>query len=255
MAEYYATIILAVQPEGPYDIGGFSLGGLFAYEVVRQLQLRGADVGSLVMLDTLDAVSTNKANALIVGGDFAPDVVTKVSDYRAVNLILGNNSFDSHSGAAPILRRDEVDTTLGTEEFLDSLIAMALERGVTKTESQLRGRVKQLSRYLNATQGENFEVQPLPKRDGLRCYYLRNRSGKFFGAFEDFMVLFPNPELPTVDGIAYWQEWADEIDDFFTIDVDTSMHSEVMTDPGSLDKLMRLSDRLYAPEALTEEGS
>jgi hypothetical protein len=32
------------------------------------------------------------------------------------------------------------------------------------------------------------------------------------------------------------------------------MHSEVMTDAGSLDKLMRLSDRLYAPEAVTPEG-
>ncbi|MFG2289392.1 SDR family NAD(P)-dependent oxidoreductase [Streptomyces sp. NPDC048595] len=248
MAEHYASLILAVQPEGPYDIGGFSLGGLFAYETVRQLQLKGADVRTLVMLDTLDAASTNKANALIVGGNFDADVVTKVSDFRAVNLILGNNRFDSHGGASPILRRDEVDTTLDPAAFLDSLIAAALDRGVSKTEAQLRSRVRQLSRYFEATQGETYTVDPLPRRDGLRCYYLRNRGGKFFGAFEEHMVLFPNPDLPTVDGIAYWQEWADQIDDFFTIDVDTSMHAEVMTAPQSLDKLMRLGDRLYAAE-------
>ncbi|MFF7725379.1 SDR family NAD(P)-dependent oxidoreductase [Streptomyces sp. NPDC008001] len=248
MAEYYATVILAVQPDGPYDIGGFSLGGLFAYEVVRQLQLRGADVNSLVMLDTLDGESTNKANALIVGGDFAPDTVAKVSAFRAVNLILGNNRFDSHGGATPILRRDEVDTTLDAPEFLDSLIEAALARGIKKTEAQLRARVGQLARYFEATQGETYTVRPLPRRDGLRCYYLRNRGGKFFGAFEEHMVLFPNPELPAVDDIAYWQEWADEIDDFFAIDVDTTMHAEVMTAPQSLDKLMRLCDRLYAAE-------
>ncbi|QTZ90306.1 SDR family NAD(P)-dependent oxidoreductase [Streptomyces auratus] len=248
MAEHYASLILAVQPEGPYDIGGFSLGGLFAYETVRQLQLKGADVSTLVMLDTLDAESTNKANALIVGGNFDADVVTKVSDFRAVNLILGNNRFDSHGGSTPILRRDEVDTTLEPKAFLDSLIETAVARGVSKTETQLRSRVRQLARYFEATQGETYTVDPLPKRDGLRCYYLRNRGGKFFGAFEEHMVLFPNPDLPTVDDIAYWQEWADQIDDFFTIDVDTSMHAEVMTAPQALDKLMRLCDRLYAAE-------
>ncbi|MGW1373518.1 SDR family NAD(P)-dependent oxidoreductase [Streptomyces sp. NPDC002446] len=248
MAEHYASLILAVQPEGPYDIGGFSLGGLFAYETVRQLQLRGADVRTLVMLDTLDAEATNKANALIVGGNFDDDVVTKVSDFRAVNLILGNNRFDSHGGASPILRRDEVDTSLEPAAFLDSLIDAALARGVSKTEAQLRSRVRQLSRYFAATQGETYTVEPLPRRDGLRCYYLRNRGGAFFGAFEEHMVLFPEPGLPTVDGIAYWQQWADQIDDFFTIDVDTSMHAEVMTAPQSLDKLMRLCDRLYAAE-------
>ncbi|MGW2366732.1 SDR family NAD(P)-dependent oxidoreductase [Streptomyces sp. NPDC001667] len=257
MADYYATVILAVQPEGPYDIGGFSLGGLFAYEVVRQLQQRGAEVASLVMLDTLDADATNKANALIVGGDFSPEVVSKVSNFRAVNLILGNNRFDSHGGATPILHRDDVDTTLDGTKFLDSLIDAALARGINKTETQLRARVRQLARYFEAMQGETYTVDPLPRRDGLRCYYLRNRGGEFFGAFEDHMVLFPNPELPTVDGITYWQQWADEIDDFFTIDVDTSMHAEVMTAPESLDKLMRLCDRLYAaevPAALSARG-
>ncbi|MER7986302.1 SDR family NAD(P)-dependent oxidoreductase [Streptomyces noursei] len=248
MAEHYASLIRAVQPAGPYDIGGFSLGGLFAYETVRQLQLSGAEVRTLVMLDTLDAESTNKANALIVGGNFDADVVTKVSDFRAVNLILGNNRFDSHGGATPILRRDEVDTTLDTTAFLDSLIDAALARGISKTEAQLRSRVRQLSRYFEATQGETYTVDPLPHPDQLRCYYLRNRGGKFFGAFEEHMVLFPNPDLPTVDDVAYWQEWADRIDDFFTIDVDTSMHAEVMTAPQSLDKLMRLCDRLYAAE-------
>ncbi|MEU6129880.1 SDR family NAD(P)-dependent oxidoreductase [Saccharopolyspora sp. NPDC047091] len=248
MAEFYAGLILSVQPEGPYDIGGFSLGGLFAYEVVRQLQLRGAEVRTLVMLDTLDAESTNRANEIIVGGDFSPEVVGKVSDFRAVNLILGNNSFESHSGGMPILRRDEVDTALDGPAFLDSLIAKALERGVKKTESQLRSRVRQLSRYLEATQAERYELHPLPKPDGLSCYYLRNNSREFFGAFRDYMVLFPNDELTTVDGTDYWLGWPERMDDFFTIDVDTSMHSEVMTAPASLEKLMRLCDRLYGPE-------
>ncbi|MFR9728370.1 SDR family NAD(P)-dependent oxidoreductase [Saccharopolyspora sp. MS10] len=248
MAEFYADLVRAVQPEGPYDIGGFSLGGLFAYEVVRQLQLRGAEVRSLVMLDTLDAEATNAANDIIVGGDHSPEIVSKVSDYRAVNLILGNNSFESHQDDAPILRRDEVDPALDGPAFLDSLIRAALDRGVKKNEAQLRSRVRQLARYLEATQGERYELRELPRPDELSCYYLRNASGEFFGAFREYMVLLPDDSLPQVDGTEYWRGWAERIDDFFTIDVDTSMHSEVMTAPAALEKLLRLCDRLYAPE-------
>ncbi len=41
-----------VQPEGPYLLGGFSGGGLTAYEMARQLEAAGERVALLVMLDT-----------------------------------------------------------------------------------------------------------------------------------------------------------------------------------------------------------
>ncbi|MHA6346813.1 type I polyketide synthase [Roseivivax sp. CAU 1761] len=41
-----------VQPEGPYLVGGFSGGGITAYEIVRQLEEMGDRVALLVMLDT-----------------------------------------------------------------------------------------------------------------------------------------------------------------------------------------------------------
>jgi acyl transferase domain-containing protein/thioesterase domain-containing protein/acyl carrier protein len=41
-----------VQPRGPYLLGGFSGGGITAYEVARQLRAQGETVGLLVLLDT-----------------------------------------------------------------------------------------------------------------------------------------------------------------------------------------------------------
>ncbi|MEZ5979128.1 MAG: SDR family NAD(P)-dependent oxidoreductase [Planctomycetota bacterium] len=41
-----------VQPEGPYLLGGFSGGGLTAFEMARQLRAQGEEVAALVMLDT-----------------------------------------------------------------------------------------------------------------------------------------------------------------------------------------------------------
>ena len=41
-----------VQPHGPYLLGGFSGGGITAYEIARQLEAAGETVSLLVLLDT-----------------------------------------------------------------------------------------------------------------------------------------------------------------------------------------------------------
>jgi len=42
----------AVQPQGPYLVGGFSGGGITAYEIARQLTEAGEEIAVLAMLDT-----------------------------------------------------------------------------------------------------------------------------------------------------------------------------------------------------------
>ncbi len=51
-ARDYIAEIRTVQPHGPYMLGGFSGGGLAAYEMARQLREVGEDVSLVVMLDT-----------------------------------------------------------------------------------------------------------------------------------------------------------------------------------------------------------
>ena len=51
MAAYYVSEIRKVQPQGPYFLGGFSVGGIFAYEMAQQLVSAGQEVGVLAMLD------------------------------------------------------------------------------------------------------------------------------------------------------------------------------------------------------------
>lgn len=52
MADRYAQDILAQQPEGPFFLSGFSLGGMIAFETARQLSLRGHEIGRLFVFDT-----------------------------------------------------------------------------------------------------------------------------------------------------------------------------------------------------------
>ena len=48
----YLAELRAVQPHGPYLLGGFSGGGITAYEMARQLKAEGETVSMVVMLDT-----------------------------------------------------------------------------------------------------------------------------------------------------------------------------------------------------------
>jgi thioesterase domain-containing protein len=52
LAEHYLPQLRAVQPRGPYLLGGWSFGGLVAYELARRFQAEGDTVELLVMLDT-----------------------------------------------------------------------------------------------------------------------------------------------------------------------------------------------------------
>jgi thioesterase domain-containing protein len=52
MAVQYVKDMLAVCPNGPYNLLGFSFGGLVAYEIAQQLTAAGLKVGLVGMLDT-----------------------------------------------------------------------------------------------------------------------------------------------------------------------------------------------------------
>ncbi len=55
--------IRAVQPEGPYWIGGYSLGALVAFEVARQLEQGGHTVALLLLWDGYPASVLEQANS------------------------------------------------------------------------------------------------------------------------------------------------------------------------------------------------
>jgi thioesterase domain-containing protein len=52
MAAYYVALIRRVQPHGPYQIGGYSLGGWIAYEMARQIAATGGAIAGVHIVDT-----------------------------------------------------------------------------------------------------------------------------------------------------------------------------------------------------------
>jgi aspartate racemase len=52
MAAYYIELIQTVQPEGLYLLGGWSVGGIIAFEMARQIQAQGQEVSLLALIDS-----------------------------------------------------------------------------------------------------------------------------------------------------------------------------------------------------------
>ena len=52
MAAHYIKEILTIQPEGPYFLGGYSLGGVVAFEMAQQFHAQGQKVAMLALFDT-----------------------------------------------------------------------------------------------------------------------------------------------------------------------------------------------------------
>jgi len=52
IAAYYVSEIIKQNPEGPYALAGYSLGGIIAFEMARQLKALGKEIKMLAMFDT-----------------------------------------------------------------------------------------------------------------------------------------------------------------------------------------------------------
>jgi amino acid adenylation domain-containing protein len=60
MAAHYIEALRQVQPQGPYQLGGWSFGGLVAFEMAQQLRQAGAQVRLLAILDAIAPIPGNR---------------------------------------------------------------------------------------------------------------------------------------------------------------------------------------------------
>jgi thioesterase domain-containing protein/acyl carrier protein len=109
MAALYLDEIRRVQPSGPYRLGGWSLGGVIAFEMARQLVAMGEEVALLAILDS----SPEIAGAGGPGGEMEDDV-TLLMDIVAYVANLWHKE-----GLA--VSREELER-LGPEERLDHVL-------------------------------------------------------------------------------------------------------------------------------------
>jgi thioesterase domain-containing protein len=76
MAAHYLELIRTVQPEGPYLLGGWSLGGIVAFEMAQQLRAQGQAAALLALIDSHPPAGDPRpeANDLALLASFALDL-------------------------------------------------------------------------------------------------------------------------------------------------------------------------------------
>ncbi len=65
IARVYLEDIRKIQPEGPYLLGGYSFGGLVAYEMAQQLKAEGVETSMLLLFDTPNPLSAVRPFSLL----------------------------------------------------------------------------------------------------------------------------------------------------------------------------------------------
>ncbi|KAL9620803.1 MAG: hypothetical protein Q9160_004703 [Pyrenula sp. 1 TL-2023] len=78
MASIFIRTICKIQPHGPYLIGGWSAGSIYAYEVAYRLTMQGETISGLVILDM-------RAPSTIRTAIITPDFLNKIGTFEGIN--------------------------------------------------------------------------------------------------------------------------------------------------------------------------
>ncbi|WP_067499195.1 SDR family NAD(P)-dependent oxidoreductase [Actinoplanes sp. TFC3] len=236
MAAHYAGIIQAVQPEGPYDVGGYSLGGLLAYEVTRQLQQRGATVDSVVMLDAM--YGEHLKNLAMSRRDLLLQQVNA--------LLFASLRPEPAEFAGTLVASVDVNWDRDDDAVLEQLVTLARGRGLRTPPGKLRDLLAHNADVHEAYDVLGFDVQPLPQPGAVTCFYLRNGSGLFYG---ELASVFSAQDGPNgVDHTDYWSEWQRRIPQFHLRDVDSPNHFVLLSHESSAAVAAQLCTRLYTTD-------
>jgi amino acid adenylation domain-containing protein len=101
MAALYLEEIRRVQPEGPYRIGGWSLGGVVAFEMARQLRERGEEEALLVLLDSALGMAAGEPEDDV---DLLLDVVAYVANLWGGELSVSREELEAFDAGARLDR-------------------------------------------------------------------------------------------------------------------------------------------------------
>ncbi|MEM9489445.1 MAG: alpha/beta fold hydrolase, partial [Myxococcota bacterium] len=165
MARDYREHILASGLDAPIQLGGYSQGGVLAYEIARQLQERGHSVARLILVDAP-----------------YPPVVSSLTPVYHVALtfmnILEMNGLTRPGDLGDLVARAE-------DELTPYLLALGRRRGLTYSPAELEAVVDKYVAILRANLAamERHELKPLPDPAAMDCHYIARRNpAEFFPA-------------------------------------------------------------------------
>ncbi|NOR81104.1 MAG: SDR family NAD(P)-dependent oxidoreductase, partial [Methyloprofundus sp.] len=71
MVDHYIQAIMKIDSEGPYYLGGFSIGGMLSYEIAQQLSAQGKTVALLFLIDPIGGANDSRVNNIEIQEDLS----------------------------------------------------------------------------------------------------------------------------------------------------------------------------------------
>jgi thioesterase domain-containing protein len=161
MAAQYAAAVEAVAPHGPYLLGGWSFGGVVAFEMARQMRQRGRPVALVALLDSW-------APALAP----MPAVARHVREDEIVRLYLRDQAGLQGLDASWL---DGEPPGMGEAAALDWLLARAHETGLLRA-SLSSAQVRPLLDVYRANVRAVAAYRPRPGAGRLTLFRPRNSA-------------------------------------------------------------------------------
>jgi amino acid adenylation domain-containing protein len=123
LAERYVSEIRRVQPDGPYHLLGWSLGGQIAHAMAVRLRREGAEVGLLALLDSAVEPSGDIAGPE-AAGDRLPGrlMADLLGGWRELFDLGDDVRADTHEQAWAVVREQVLGTAMFTAEQLDRVM-------------------------------------------------------------------------------------------------------------------------------------
>jgi acyl transferase domain-containing protein/thioesterase domain-containing protein/NAD(P)-dependent dehydrogenase (short-subunit alcohol dehydrogenase family)/aryl carrier-like protein len=157
MIAHYTHCIRLAQPKGPYVIGGYSYGGLVAYEIARRMHLNGDKISRLVLFDTLPSVEEAFQIFLAQYG----------ADDNFLTMMMGNEFAGAKKAGRPLITMEDIEKV--PEKLRVGVVSrLAKERGQTAMSADeiynyIRGSIK-LCDYTEATY-RSYRAEPYEGSD------------------------------------------------------------------------------------------
>lgn len=134
IAVKYCNEVLKIQPDGPFFVGGWSMGGVFAWSLVSELESRHLTVEKLYLLDTVFPYRSNVVSHKETKKESLRSLIYYAADYFQVNTVNKVVSSSFFVKLFTIIASDFCDIKLSKKEVLNdfstelSLLEQSLEK-------------------------------------------------------------------------------------------------------------------------------
>ena len=160
MARYYIKILQANDPKGPYQLAGYSMGGVIAYEMARQLQLERHSITNLILLEPpfpdscnyQDQSSFRYQDALLMSANFFLHYGLKAE------LSTGKLAFENIAFFEQDLQN------YAETDLLTGLASACLQKGIEQPLVVIKEKIENMAQILklNREAIATYKVQALP---------------------------------------------------------------------------------------------